>query len=159
MTRTDYGQAYQAGFKPTVRFLVSKGVPHDAAEETAQAAWTRGWERIHQLRNKEGVRTWVNAIALNLYRREARSDSREQPLLEFGGGVDVDLAAIDLASLLSSCCASDRQLLEHQLNGLTTSEMAQQLGASETAVRIRLMRARRSARSKCEPRRMIRTAA
>jgi RNA polymerase sigma-70 factor (ECF subfamily) len=158
MTRSDYGRAYQAGFKPTVRFLESKGAPHDAAEETAQAAWTRGWERIDQLRNEESLRTWVNAIALNMYRRAARNDRRIQPLLDRSGGADVDIAAIDLKNLLKCCCSSDRVLLLHQLNGLTTSEMAREVGASETAVRIRLMRARRSARSMTQPRRASRAA-
>jgi DNA-directed RNA polymerase specialized sigma24 family protein len=56
------------------------------------------------------------------------------------------VASIELASLLDSCCPSDRVLLLHQLHGLTTSEMAREVGATETAVRIRLMRARRSVR-------------
>jgi RNA polymerase sigma-70 factor (ECF subfamily) len=159
MTRADYGRAYQMGFKPTVKFLESKGAPHDAAEETAQAAWTRGWERIDQLRNEELLRTWVNAIALNMYRRVARNDRRKQPLLDRSGGANVDIAAIDLKRLLRCCCPSDRLLLLHQLHGLSTSEMAREVGASETAVRIRLMRARRTARSMTEPRRHVRPAA
>jgi len=39
MTREQYGQAYQKGFNLTVRFLVSRGLAYDAAQETAQAAW------------------------------------------------------------------------------------------------------------------------
>jgi RNA polymerase sigma-70 factor (ECF subfamily) len=159
MTRNDYGRAYQAGFKPTVRFLVSKGVPHDIAEETAQAAWTRGWERIDQLRDEAFLRTWINTIALNMYRRAAHVDSRTLPLLDRTGEANVDIAAIDLASLLKYCSSSDRVLLLHQLHGLTTSEIAREVGATETAVRIRLMRARRSARSMSEPRLAIRSAA
>ena len=151
MTRSDYGRAYQAGFKSTVRLLESKGAPHDTAEETAQAAWTRGWERIDQLRNEELLRTWVNAIAMNMYRRSARNDIRRQPLLDRSGGADVDIAAIDLKRLLKCCCSSDRVLLLYQLHGLTTSEMARKIGATETAIRIRLMRARRSARSMTDP--------
>jgi RNA polymerase sigma-70 factor (ECF subfamily) len=159
MTRSDYGRAYQTGFKPTVRFLESKGAPHDIAEETAQAAWTRGWERIDQLRNEELLRTWVNAIALNMYRRAARNDRRRQPLIDRSGGANVDIAAIDLQRLLRCCCPSDRVLLLYQLHGLTTSEMAREVGATETAVRIRLMRARRSARSITEARLASRPAA
>jgi DNA-directed RNA polymerase specialized sigma24 family protein len=159
MTRSDYGRAYQAGFMPTMRFLVSKGVPHDTAEETAQAAWTRGWERIHQLRDEEFLRTWVNTIALNLYRRAAHIDSRKLPLLDRIGGASVNVAAIDLAKLLKNCSPSDRLLLLHQLHGLTISEIAQNVGATKIAVRIRLMRARRSARSLSEPRLGLRSAA
>jgi DNA-directed RNA polymerase specialized sigma24 family protein len=147
MTRGDYGRAYEQGFHPTVRFLVSKGVPCDAAEETAQAAWTRGWERIGQLRDEEAVRTWVNTIALNMYRRNTHIDNRKEPLLDCAVKPDPGAASIELASVLNSCCPSDRLLLQFQLYGFTTSEMAHQVGATEAAVRIRLMRARRSARS------------
>lgn len=150
MTRSDYGRAFENGFHPTVRFLVSKGVPHDVAEEMAQAAWTRGWERIHQLRDKEMLRTWVNTIALNMYRRTTHVDSKKEPLLDSIGGPDLAVASIELGCLLNSCCPSDRVLLLHQLHGLTTSEMAREVGVTETAVRIRLMRARRSARSMFE---------
>jgi len=150
MTRSEYGRAYEQGFKPTVRFLVSKGVPRDSAEETAQAAWTRGWERIDQLRDEDVVRTWVNTIALNLYRRDTYIDSRKEPLMDRAVKPDPGAASIELASVLDSCCPSDRLLLLFQLYGFTTSEMARQVGATEAAVRIRLMRARRSARSASE---------
>ncbi len=69
MTREGYGQAYQKGFSLTVRFLLSRGVQRDAADEAAQAAWVKGWERLEQLRNESSVTTWVNTIALNVYRR------------------------------------------------------------------------------------------
>jgi len=152
MTRSDYGRAYEQGFNPTVRFLVSKGVPRDSAEEIAQAAWTRGWERIAQLRDEDVVRTWINTIALNLYRRDTHIDSRKEPLMDRAVKSDPGAASIELDRLLDSCCPSDRSLLLFQLYGFTTSEMARQVGASETAVRIRLMRARRSARSASENR-------
>jgi RNA polymerase sigma-70 factor (ECF subfamily) len=146
MTRSDYGLAYEQGFHPTMRFLVSKGVPQDVAEEIAQAAWTRGWERIGQLRDQDLVKTWVNTIALNMFRRETHSDSRKEPLFDRAAKPDLGVASIELDSLLDSCCPSDRVLLLHQLHGLTTSEMAREVGTTETAVRIRLMRARRSVR-------------
>src|SRR3954464_9022931 len=107
MTRSDYGIAYEQGFMPTMRLLSSKGIPQDLAEEIAQAAWTRGWERIDQLRDQEVVRTWVNAIALNMFRRELHADSRKKPLLDCAATTDVGVASIELASLLNSCCPSD----------------------------------------------------
>jgi RNA polymerase sigma-70 factor (ECF subfamily) len=147
MTDIDYGRAYQSGFKRTVRFLISKGVIGELAEEIAQAAWTRGWERLEQLRNELSVSTWVNKIAFNLYRRGTYSDRRQQPLMDISCESNVNVAAIDLARLMNSCCPADQALLKRQLQGLTASEIAHEVGTTETAVRIRLMRARRSARS------------
>ena len=68
VTDCHYATAYEKGFKRTVRFLVSKGLLADLAEEMSQAAWVRGWERLGQLRS-EACLVWINQIALNLYRR------------------------------------------------------------------------------------------
>jgi len=118
----------------------------DTAEETAQAAWVKGWESIDQLRNESVVRTWINTIALHMYRRAARHESRKQPLLDQTPGAALDVAKIDVANVLDACSSSERALLTHQLQGMTTGEIAREVGASETAVRIRLMRARQAAR-------------
>jgi len=126
-----------------MRFLLSKGLPLDVAEEAAQPAWTRGWERIDQLRDEEFLRTWVNAFALNMYRHLARVDGRKQPVHDRTGEDNLNTAAIDLARLLKFCSASDRRLLLHQMYGLTTTEIAREVDASEAAVPIRLMRALR----------------
>ena len=74
MTKEGYGQAYQRGFELTVRFLLSRGVQRDNAREVAQAAWVRAWERLSQLRDDNLVVTWVNTIALNVYRGLIRKD-------------------------------------------------------------------------------------
>jgi DNA-directed RNA polymerase specialized sigma24 family protein len=148
MTKSGYGQAYQAGFERTIRFLISRGAPRDGAQEAAQAAWARGWERLHQLRNDDQLLTWVNTIALNLYRRILQTEERfNQPLPELYSRLRIDMAAIDVARILKFCRPRERQLLELQMQGVTTEEIARDNGVTETAIRIRLMRARRAARA------------
>ena len=78
MTRDEYGSAYKRGYNLTVRFLVSRGLSYDAAQETAQAAWVKGWERLGQLRDSNMVLTWMNSIALNIH----RSCMRREPFLQ-----------------------------------------------------------------------------
>jgi len=116
----------------------------------AQGAWARGWERREQLRNEEAIVTWVNTIALNLYRRVLRSESSFQALPELSAKPTVNLAAIDVARILKICRPCDRILLEQQMSGLTAGELAEQGGASTTAIRIKFLRARRAARSRIE---------
>ena len=152
MTRTTYETAYREGFTLTLNLLLSRGACRDAAEEVAQAAWTRGWERLDQLLNDDLLKTWVNTIAINFYRRAMHLQGRMRPLTEMPAEGKVDFAAIDLDRLMSSCYPQERNLLSLQLRGLTTKEMAREMGISETAVRIRLMRARRSARARAEKR-------
>jgi DNA-directed RNA polymerase specialized sigma24 family protein len=148
MTSSGFGQAYQAGFERTIRFLISRGAPRDGAQEAAQAAWARGWERLHQLRNDDQLLTWVNTIALNMYRRILQTEERfNQPMPELYSRMRIDMAAIDVARILQFCRPRERQLLELQMQGATTEEIARDNGVTETAIRIRLMRARRAARA------------
>ena len=144
MTRDEYGRAFQAGFRVTVHFLSSRGILGDAAGEAAQAAWVRGWEHIEQLRSANLVVTWVNSIALNLYRSHLRQPVFES-LQDFPVPPQTDFASIDSCKILGICNSEERKLLQQQyLDGLEISEIAMQQGCSETAARIRILRARRA---------------
>ena len=150
MTAYMYGQAYQAGFDRTVRFLISRGAAGDGAVEAAQAAWARGWERLHQLRDDKMLLTWINSIALNAYRSLLRRERLIVPLRERHSEFEIDLSPIYIQSVLKLCGRRERRLLEMQMQGITTEEMAGERGVSKTAMRIRLMRARRSLRQRIE---------
>jgi DNA-directed RNA polymerase specialized sigma24 family protein len=154
MTVEEYGQAYQRGFRLTVRFLLSRGAWRDIADEAAQTAWVKGWERREQLRNHSLVITWVNSIALNVYRSLVRREPfklTDEVVEE--KTVGIDLAAIDVAQILRFCRPCDQSLLKQQyVEGLTTGEIAEAYGVTETAIRLRLLRARRDARSQVEQR-------
>jgi RNA polymerase sigma factor (sigma-70 family) len=145
MTKEEYGKAYQRGFNLTVRFLVSRGLSYDAALDTAQAAWAKGWERREQLRDPNLVLTWTNSIALNIHRTFLRREPQTQTLPELQAPPRMNVAAIDVKRILKECKPNDRVVLEgHYIEGYKVQEIARQHGWSETAVRIRLLRARRS---------------
>jgi DNA-directed RNA polymerase specialized sigma24 family protein len=151
MTSDRYGTAYQRGFDLTVRFLISRGLQRDNAEEVAQAAWVKGLERLSQLRNESFVVMWVNTIALNVYRNSLRR--KPLPVTELRDKTArLDLAAIDVARILTFCRPCDRRLLEQSMVGVTPGEIANEQGVTETAIRIRLLRARREVRSRVERR-------
>jgi DNA-directed RNA polymerase specialized sigma24 family protein len=156
MTTYAYGEAYQTGFDRTVRFLLSRGADGDGAVEAAQGAWVRGWERLHQLRDERMLLTWVNTIALNLYRGLIRKERMAVPLRETHSEFEIDLTPIDMQTVLRLCHRRERSLLEMQIQGITVGEIAGQRGVSKTAIRIRLMRARRSARERIEKARLER---
>jgi DNA-directed RNA polymerase specialized sigma24 family protein len=67
------------------------------AEEVAQAAWAKGWERLSQLRNESFVVIWVNTIALNVYRsglRRKRLSSAAQEFRHKTAAIDVPLMSL-----------------------------------------------------------------
>jgi RNA polymerase sigma-70 factor (ECF subfamily) len=145
MTREEYGSAYKKGYSLTVRFLVSRGLSYDSAQETAQAAWVKGWERLGQLRDANMVLTWMNSIALNIHRSHMRREPFHQTLPELSTPAKVNLAAIDVGRILKTCKKNDRLVLErHYIDGYKVKEIASAHGWTETAVRIRLLRARRA---------------
>jgi RNA polymerase sigma factor (sigma-70 family) len=146
ITREEFGRAYQRGFDLTVRFLSSRGVTRDAAVETAQAAWARGWERNGQLRDSNRAIPWVNSIAWNLYRSLLRRNSHMQPLVDYTASTETNLATIDVSKILTLCRPAERTILEqHHIEGRPLREIAEECGCSETAIRIRILRARRTA--------------
>jgi len=152
MTQEGFGQAYQKGFIRTVKILCSRGASVHNAEDLAQAAWLRGWRKLDQLRDERMIASWVMAIAINYHRQDIRAEARFQDLPDLCGNGGIDSAVIDTDRILKSCPAADRLLFEQQLGGLTTQEIAAKQGASVTAIRIRLFRARRAARARMEQR-------
>ena len=146
MTRDDYGKAYLHGFELTVRFLLSRGIRQESALEFAQSGWVRGWEKKSQLRNEKLVATWVNSIALNHYRRWLRQQPGHQSLTDLPGGAEPNTAVIDMNRLLASMPEKERVLLERRMEGASISELAKDNNVTGTAIRLRLLRARRSAK-------------
>jgi DNA-directed RNA polymerase specialized sigma24 family protein len=152
MTRDAFGMAYQNGFELTVRFLLSRGIRPQWALESAQSAWVKGWEMVGQLRDEKMVLSWVNSIALNDYRKWLRQQSKLQILSDLPGGTQPDISALDLKRILAFVSLDDRCLLEFRMQGASVSEIAAHYQVSGTAIRLRLLRARRMAKSKVENR-------
>ena len=146
-----FRRAYQRGFRKTVRFVGSRGIHPAQAEETAQAAWTKGWQRRAQLRDPKKIVPWINTIALNLLRGTKRKQSREEELVEMPDHRSRHAAMsakVDAGRLLRHCDPTDRKLLGlHHLEGHTTSEAGRRCGLKPTAARVRLMRVRRRLRN------------
>ncbi len=151
MTRQEYGRAYESGCGRTVRFLLSRGLPAGEAAEAAQAAWVRGWERRQQVRDSGNTLSWVNAIALNMYRTDQRHARKQAEFQDRAVPPASRLAAVDVERILSDCSPAERELLsKHYLEGWEIRELAQQDGCADSTVRVRLLRARRSARERLE---------
>lgn len=140
--QNDYEAAYRHGWLSTVRFLISRGASFDNAEELAQAAWVKGWERLAQLRDPHLLNSWINSIALNMQRGTCRRPGI-LPLRERSEFPHWDLE-LDIDRALESLRADDRQRIEKRyFEGLDIREIANSEGSTEGAVRIRLLRSRR----------------
>lgn len=145
MNRSEYAEAFEAGFPATRRFLLSRGAGLEEAEEIAQAAWARGWEYRDQLRDPALVGFWVNSIARNLFRARFRA----RPVLPIDGvdsPYNMNLDEIEVHLLLDRCPRRDRKLLERSLEGYSAEEIARSEGITSTGIRVRMLRIRQSLR-------------
>ena len=151
--RETYGAAYRQGYGLTRRFLLSRGVRSEDVEDVAQWAWTRGWERISDLRRPDRIVAWINTIALNSFRNKLRS---ERPNVELGDIAQASqhqtVVALDVSRQLSRCKPSDSKLLrQYYVEGYTSVELARLWGCKPTSIRVRLLRARRRLARSLDP--------
>lgn len=153
MTRQAFGDAFETGYRQTVRFLQTLGARPDGAAEIAQAAWARAWAQISTLRDEQFVISWVNTIARNLFRtsfRGPRLVDLSQMKHEPAAPPSVNLAAIDIGRVLQNCKPSERILLEALLEGYTCSEFAVKTGRSPGAVHAKMYRLRYAVRGQMQ---------
>lgn len=143
MTPAEFAAAYSKGWRRTVRFLMSKGVNSDTAEEVAQDAWGKGWTRRASLLKPSAVGPWVNSIALNIFRGRIRrqpvdGDVPEQPVRPMATPESTDVVTV-----LKSCNPEERELLAATAEGYTSHDLARIKGCKPSTIRVRLLRLRR----------------
>ena len=146
LSREDYAVAYQTGFIKTVRFLAASGASRELAEEVAQAAWARGWERLAQLRQVQALTFWINSIAKNLLRSDFRKQQMSAELLETTlVERPLESERIDAHRMFAGCTEIEKNLLTlYYVEGYTSQELSGTLGLSAVGVRVRLTRLKKS---------------
>ncbi len=145
ITRTQYGDAYAAGHEKTIHFLMARGLPEGEAEDAAQAAWTRGWEKRDMLRRPDSLVGWINSIALNIFRNKYRRDKRLEQLPDRDIAVTADRlgSRVDVDRGLEHCSASDQALLkELYIGGYSSKEIGRHWHLKPSTVRVRVFRAK-----------------
>jgi DNA-directed RNA polymerase specialized sigma24 family protein len=118
-------------------------LPAQEASEAAQAAWAKGWEYRHQLRDPGRILSWLNTVAINMYRGVRRRAPVLGDLPEVAVAPRVNLAAIDAKRLLARCSKRDRLMLEAvYMQDMRAIDIARHQGWNESSTRVRLARAR-----------------
>ncbi len=140
----------------------------DEAEDIVQDVFLKAFERLHTFREQSRFSTWLMRIALNLCTDRARMRQRRQELLEREADHKLAWSHPDAPDPIESTQQSAfneafytalNQLPEHHrqliilrdLEELDYEEIAQILGASVGAMKLRVMRARRAFKAKLEP--------
>jgi RNA polymerase sigma factor (sigma-70 family) len=115
----------------------------------------RNAEHLQSLNDEEAVR-WVRGVAFLVARNEQRASNRRSRLLQHIVALtpnlgldmsDVGAASEELSNAVGKLSKIDRSLLVAQVwEQRSTAELAEQFGLSESAVRVRLSRARQVVR-------------
>jgi RNA polymerase sigma-70 factor (ECF subfamily) len=154
--------------QPVFRIVYRSTRNIDEAEDIVQDVFLKAFERLHTFREQSRFSTWLMRIALNLCTDRARMRQRRQELLE--READHKLAwchpdapdPIETAqqnafheafyTALNQLPDHHRQLIIlRDLEEMDYETIAQILGTSVGAVKLRVMRARRAFKAKLEP--------
>ncbi len=148
-------------YQDTVHTLALRLVGADLAADVAQEAFLRAWRALPRFRGEAAFSTWLHRITVNtawtLRRRDRRhptqplegdfEDTGPQP--ERAG--ELAEARAGLLRVIGTLNPGQRAVLVlRDIYGWSGAEVARELGITETAVKVRLHRARAKLRSRLE---------
>lgn len=128
------------------------------AEEFAQEAWIRAWERLPGFRGESAFTTWLHRLTVNLILDRRRGDQRRERRFEsvaeygpFEGRAAAREAPpgtrMDLERAVATLPDGARTVfLLYDVEGYRHHEIADRLGVAEGTVKAQLHRARRMLR-------------
>ena len=138
--------------------LVACGVRNaETARDLAQDTALRAWQRLDSLRNPQSFGPWLRQIAANAARDHLRRQAvRREEELELAAelrseddpleGAERRAEVRQMVAALSLEDEGSLALLKDRAEGVPTREMADIMGISEEAVKMRLTRARKRLR-------------
>ena len=135
-----------------VAALALMSASRPAAEDAAQEALVRAWERVDQGQRFESMTAWITAVATNLIRSGIRRRLAERRALarvsrpgsRAAGQAALPDEAVDVARAIAALPRRQREaLVLHYWLEFTVAEIAEVLGVSQGTVKSALHRGRR----------------
>ena len=127
------------------------------AEDLTQDVFVRAFDRLHQFRGDSGIGTWLHRVAisviLNAVKKQKVSATRELPLdptqrvTGSSGAIELDVRDRVRAAVTQLPEELRAVVLLYDVEGFTHNEIADMMGISAGACRMRLLRARQILRS------------
>jgi RNA polymerase sigma-70 factor (ECF subfamily) len=123
------------------------------AEELAQEAFVRAWEKLGTFRGESAFSTWLHRVTVNVVLGERRSTARREARLKsVGDDLPADLSAsepshghsLDLEKSIAALPDGARMVFVlHDVEGYRHKEIARLTGLAEGTSKAQLHRARR----------------
>jgi RNA polymerase sigma-70 factor (ECF subfamily) len=126
---------------------------HSLAEELAQEAFVRAWEKLGTFRGDSAFSTWLHRITVNVVLSDRRSTARREARIKpVGDKLPVDLSAsgpshgqaLDLERSIAALPEGARTVFVlHDVEGYRHKEIARLTGLAEGTSKAQLHRARK----------------
>ena len=150
--------ALVARHRHRVQALVQRMLPVDDAEEVVQEALLRAYLGRSQLRDADRFAAWLCGIAVNLAKMRLRRGVVQRRVLALAGSdvvgvADGDRELLELVRAAVALLPAGQRdvVLMHYVDDLSCEEIANLLGTTPGAVRVRLHRARALLRRELAP--------
>lgn len=147
-----------ARHRARVQAVVERMLPVDDVEEVVQEALLRAYLSLSQLRAADRFAAWLCGIAVNLAKMRLRRGGVQRRALALAGSdvastADGDRELLEIVrDAVALLPAGQRDVvLMHYVDDLSCEEIANLLGTTPGAVRVRLHRARASLRHELAP--------
>jgi RNA polymerase sigma factor (sigma-70 family) len=142
-----------------VEAVVARMLPVSDVEDVVQEALVRAYLGLSQLRDSSRFGSWLCGIAVNLAKMRLRRTAAHAQLVAAGGGPTVEDGTaeerefFEVVRAAVDCLPVGQRnaVLMHYVNDLSCEEIAELLGTSPGAVRVRLHRAREQLRRELAP--------
>ena len=153
--RDAYGTLVQRHQESLYRYACGMGLDHDNALDLVQDAFVKAYARIRECRDKQHFRAWIFKIVRNLgldYFKDIRRNSLSLSEVVDENDIAVARASAELYVTLNDAlqrlpvALREAFLLKHD-SGYSYEEIAELTGASESAAKMRVHRARESLRA------------
>ncbi len=150
--RRHFEEIYAANRGPVLAYLLRRTASAEDAADVLAETFLTAWRRLDDLPAGERTRLWLYGVARNVLANHQRGERRRSALTD---RLHAELstayqppqytgAAARIAAALRSLPEADREVLTlASWEELDAGEIAEVLGCSRNAVRIRLHRARR----------------
>lgn len=133
----------------------------ETARDLAQEVALRAWTRLDRLTDPKAFPAWVRRVAANaardhLRRLAVRREDELDGALDLASGDDPHDAAhrrAEVRLMLAALAAEDREtveLLVSRAHGVSVEELASELGISNAAFKMRVVRVRKRLRARLE---------
>lgn len=147
----EFAEFFSRERRPLIRFLMSMSVDEDLADDVAQVAFERAFERWGTI---AWPTAWLRQTALNEFRRHYRDSAREisvdsvpeRRMVSAVMAVESYAETRETLRLLESLPFKQRQVMALAYDGFKDAEIAQQIGDTPEAVRKNRNRAMKSLR-------------